>query len=63
MLSAVSALRDAMGAPFVPSLRTEFDTALDSCRAGLSVAEFDEAWQTGSKWTFEQAIQKAFNVE
>lgn len=63
MLSAVSALRAAMGAPFVPSLRTEFDTALDSCRAGLSVAEFDEAWQTGSKWTFEQAIQKAFNVE
>ena len=58
-LSAVSALRAAMGAPLLPGSRKEFDDALEKCRAGSSPAEFDEAWRIGSHWTFADAISGA----
>lgn len=56
LLGAADTLRQAIGTPLYDAERAEYDALLNQLRARVSASEFDNAWQRGQAFTFEQAI-------
>jgi hypothetical protein len=53
-------LRDAIGAPLMPSERPQYDRQVAAARAAVGNDErFDAAWRKGHAMTLEQAIAYA----
>jgi hypothetical protein len=59
LLGAVTAADGTLGAPHLPELRFDADTALACARAVLADAEYVHAWATGQAMTLEQASASA----
>jgi tetratricopeptide (TPR) repeat protein len=61
LLSAASALREAMGAPLPPVDRAEFERSVAAARAHLGEEAFAAAWAAGQAMTLELVIRSALD--
>ena len=59
LMSAAEALREASSSPRTPQERIEYDTELDSLRAGMDEKAFTSLWAEGHSMNMEQAIEYA----
>ncbi|HYW90373.1 MAG TPA: hypothetical protein VFB50_21560 [Chloroflexota bacterium] len=51
-----------LGAPRWPSIRPYIQRTLDTARAGLDGARFNDAWSSGTSFSVEQAVTLAMSV-
>jgi hypothetical protein len=58
---AVDQLRNAIGAPALPSRRAMNDRQFAAARTALGDETFDRAWQGGRAMTLERAIENALD--
>ena len=63
LLSAADALLEAMGATMYPAEKMDYERILDSVRAQLDDARFQNAWAEGRKMTLEQAVANALGED
>ena len=61
LLGAAKGLLSLLGALFEPPDRIEYERSLAAARAGLTEAEFEEAWTEGSAMALDRAIQYALS--
>jgi predicted ATPase/Tfp pilus assembly protein PilF len=62
LFGVVSVLREAMGAPFRPVVRKQYESTVAATRAQLDEASFTSAWAQGRAMSLEQAIAYALRV-
>jgi hypothetical protein len=63
LFGAVEALRDALGAPWAPSLREVYTRSLAAARADLGEDVFVAALADGRAMTVDQAVEYGLTVE
>jgi predicted ATPase/class 3 adenylate cyclase len=63
LMSAAEALREASSSPRTPQERIEYDTELDSLRAGMDEKAFTSLWAEGHSMNMEQAIEYALTED
>ncbi len=59
LYGAAAALREAIGAPLLPSDRADYERSVAAVRAALVDGAFQAAWNEGQTMTLEQAVQDA----
>lgn len=59
ILGAASALREAIGAPLLPSDRADFDETTTATRNALGAADFEAEWRVGTVMSLERALDEA----
>lgn len=59
LLAAANALLEALGSPFQPTDRIEYDFNLNAAHVSLDAETFKKAWKAGIEMTAEQAIASA----
>ncbi len=60
LAAAASTLREAIHSPLPHADRAAHASAVDSIRAALGKAAFDQGWQEGLRHTVEEAVVEAF---
>jgi predicted ATPase/class 3 adenylate cyclase len=61
LLGAAEALREAIDSVMTKREQVEYANEMESLRAGMDEAEFEQAWKKGRAMTMEQAIQFALS--
>ena len=59
LLGAIESALKALGAVMEPEVRPIYTQTLAAAREQLGEAEFQSAWAEGSKWSLEEAVQRA----
>lgn len=59
LLSVATALRDANGLIWEGADRADLEWITAMARGGLDPSEFERAWTQGSRWTYDEAVERA----
>jgi hypothetical protein len=59
LLAAAAALQERIEAPVAAHRRAAHAETVASTRAGLAVAAFAAAWESGQSWSLAQAVTEA----
>ena len=62
LFGASDALRDEMGTPLSPTVRTDHDHASKTAHATLGEDAFEAAWAAGHAMPFEESISAALEA-